>query len=60
LSANLKFDIKFIQVNYNILPTRVYDVILAEQRLFMGYYRQNNLGELVKRYLKEYRDKDVS
>jgi hypothetical protein len=25
----------------------------------MGYYRQNNLGELVKRYLKEYRDKDV-
>jgi DNA polymerase I-like protein with 3'-5' exonuclease and polymerase domains len=59
VGANLKFDIKFIQVNYNILLTRVYDVILAEQRLFMGYYRQNNLGELVKRYLKEYRDKDV-
>lgn len=59
VGANLKFDIKFIQVNYKVLLTRVFDVILAEQRLFMGYYRHNNLGELVKRYLKEYRDKDV-
>ena len=57
--ANLKFDIKFIQTNYNILLTRVYDVILAEQRLYMKYYKFNNLGELVKRYLKEYRDKDT-
>lgn len=59
VGANLKFDIKFIQIKYDILLTRVYDVIIAEQRLFMGYYRHNNLGELVKRYLKEYRDKDV-
>jgi DNA polymerase I-like protein with 3'-5' exonuclease and polymerase domains len=59
IGANLKFDIKFIQAKYDILLTRVYDVIIAEQRLFMGYYRHNNLGELVKRYLKEYRDKDV-
>jgi len=59
VGANLKFDIKFIQVKYNILLIKVYDVIIAEQRLFMGYYRHNNLGELVKRYLKEYRDKDV-
>ena len=59
VGANLKFDIKFIQTNYNILLTRVYDVIIAEQRLFMGYYRHNNLAELVKRYLKEYRDKEV-
>ena len=59
VGANLKFDIKFIQTNYNILLTRVYDVVIAEQRLFMGYYRHNNLAELVKRYLKEYRDKEV-
>lgn len=59
VGANLKFDIKFIQVKYNILLTRVYDVILAEQRLYMKYYLHNNLGELVKRYLKEYRDKDT-
>lgn len=57
--ANLKFDIKFIQAKYGVLLTRVYDVILAEQRLYMKYYQYNNLGELVKRYLKEYRDKDT-
>jgi len=57
--ANLKFDIKFILAKYNLLLTRVYDVILAEQRLYMKYYQYNNLGELVKRYLKEYRDKDT-
>jgi len=57
--ANLKFDIKFIQAKYGLLLTRVYDVILAEQRLYMKFYQYNNLGELVKRYLKEYRDKDT-
>lgn len=59
VGANLKFDIKFIQAKYNILLTRVYDVIIAEQRLYMKFYQYNNLGELVKRYLKEYRDKDT-
>ncbi len=59
VGANLKFDIKFIQAKYGILLTRIYDVILAEQRLYMKYYMYNNLGELVKRYLKEYRDKDT-
>jgi len=57
--ANLKFDIKFIQAKYSLLLTRVYDVILTEQRLYMKFYQYNNLGELVKRYLKEYRDKDT-
>lgn len=59
VGANLKFDIKFIQAKYNILLLRVYDVILAEQRLYMKFYQYNNLGELVKRYLKEYRDKET-
>lgn len=59
IGANLKFDIKFIQAKYGILLTRVYDVILAEQRLFMKYYERNNLAELVNRYMGEYRNKDT-
>jgi DNA polymerase I-like protein with 3'-5' exonuclease and polymerase domains len=59
VGANLKFDIKFIQTNYNLLLTRVYDVIIAEQRLYMKFYQYNNLAELVQRYLKEYRNKTV-
>ena len=59
IGANLKFDIKLIQAKYNILLTRVYDVILAEQRLFMKFYQRNNLGELVMRYMNEYRNKDT-
>lgn len=59
VGANLKFDIKLIQAKYDILLTRVYDVIIAEQRLYMKFYQYNNLGELVARYLKEYRNKDT-
>ena len=36
LGANLKFDYKFVKVKYGVTFTRMFDVMIAEQRLVQG------------------------
>lgn len=36
IGANIKFDYKFVKVKYNITFTKMYDVMIAEQRLNQG------------------------
>ena len=37
IGANIKFDYKFIKVKYDITFTKMYDVMIAEQRLVQGH-----------------------
>ncbi|MBR1718727.1 MAG: hypothetical protein IJ715_05610, partial [Bacilli bacterium] len=53
VGQNLKFDIKFLY-NYGIIPTKVYDTMIVEQLLYLGYPAGEikfGLDSLVKRYL---------
>lgn len=53
IGHNLKFDIEYLY-NYKIVPTRIYDTMIAEQVLYMGYKSKqihHNLGSVVQRYL---------
>ena len=52
IGHNLKFDIKFLKTNSGHLIKRVYDTMIAEQRLYMGAGLSFGLDELVQRYLK--------
>lgn len=36
IGHNIKFDLKFLY-NYNIIPRKVYDTMIVEQLLFLGY-----------------------
>lgn len=36
IGQNLKFDLKFLY-NYNIIPLKVYDTMIVEQMLYLGY-----------------------
>lgn len=47
---NLKYDIKILKVNSGILIKRLYDTMIAEQRLFMGAGYSFGYDELVSRY----------
>jgi len=55
---NAKFDIKFINKNYDFIPEHIFDTMVAEAILNAGmhspYYA---LKELAKNYLDEYMDK---
>ena len=53
IGTNLKFDIKFLY-NYKIVPTKVYDLMICEQTLYLGYKAglvSYNLHDIVKRHL---------
>lgn len=53
LGHNLKYDIKLISTNYNILFYRLYDTMIAEQRLWMKSGYRFGYADLVERYLKK-------
>lgn len=53
LGHNLKYDIKLIKTNYNIMLTRLYDTMIAEQRIWMKSGYRFGYADLVGRYLKK-------
>ena len=56
---NLKFDLQFLY-NYGIVPLNVYDTMIIEQLLFLGYYSlRYNLAAVVKRRLNITLDKSI-
>ena len=56
LGHNIKFDIKFSVVEDEITITKVYDTMLAEQRLYMKSGLSVALASLVTRYIDVYPD----
>ena len=52
LGANCKFDYKFIKTKYNIQINKMFDVMIAEQRLRQGFDTSNSLDSIVERRLK--------
>lgn len=58
---NLKFDLQFLY-NHNIIPTKVYDTMIVEQLLYLGYPSGQisySLKEVAHRYLNLEMDKTV-
>ena len=56
---NLKFDLQFLY-NYGIIPLNVYDTMIIEQLLFLGYYSlRYNLASVAKRRLDITLDKSI-
>lgn len=58
---NLKFDLQFLY-NHNIIPTKVYDTMIIEQLLYLGYPSGQisySLKEVAHRYLNLEMDKTV-
>lgn len=58
---NLKFDLQFLY-NYGIIPTQVYDTMIVEQLLHLGYPTgiiSYSLKSVAWKYLKEDIDKTV-
>lgn len=53
LGHNLKYDIKLIKTNYGIMLRRLYDTMIAEQRLWMKSGYTYGYADLVGRYLKK-------
>ncbi len=53
IGHNLKYDIKLIKTNYNIMFTRLYDTMIAEQRLWMKSGYRFGYADLVQRYLEK-------
>lgn len=61
IGQNLKFDLQFLY-NYGIIPRKVYDTMIVEQLLYLGYPPGNisySLKEIAYRYLGENIDKTV-
>jgi DNA polymerase I-like protein with 3'-5' exonuclease and polymerase domains len=59
IGHNLKFDLQFLY-NYGIVPLKVYDTMIIEQLLFLGYYSlRYNLAAVVKRRLNITLDKSI-
>jgi DNA polymerase I-like protein with 3'-5' exonuclease and polymerase domains len=61
IGQNLKFDFQFL-FPFNIIPTRFYDVMVADQVLYLGYPSSEikyNLHDICERYLGIYLDKSV-
>ena len=53
IGHNLKFDIEYLY-NYGIVPNQIYDTMIAEQTLYLGYKPKNihhSLGDVTRRYL---------
>jgi DNA polymerase-1 len=58
---NLKFDISFLY-NYEIIPTKVWDTMIVEQLLYLGYdskYFHYSLKAVAERYLNISIDKSI-
>ena len=56
---NLKFDLQFLY-NYSIVPLKVYDTMICEQVLYLGYSPEQvsmSLANVLKRYTGEDLDK---
>jgi DNA polymerase-1 len=56
---NLKFDLQFLY-NYSIVPLKVYDTMICEQVLYLGYSSEQvsmSLANVLKRYTGEDLDK---
>lgn len=51
LGSNIKFDHKMLIVNANINMKYFYDIMIAEQRIYMGLGRSNRLDAMEERYL---------
>ena len=61
VGQNLKFDLKFLY-SKGIVPTRVYDTMIVEQLLYLGYPAgiiSYSLANIAKRYLKIDIDKSI-
>lgn len=59
IGHNLKFDLQFLY-NYGIVPLNVYDTMIIEQLLFLGYYSlRYNLAAVAKRRLDITLDKSI-
>ena len=67
IGQNLKFDLQWLY-NYNIIPLKVYDTMIVEQLLYLGYppeYKDTingiaySLSSIAKRRLDVYIDKTV-
>jgi len=56
LGQNIKFDIKYIKTKHNIFFTKLWDTMIAEQRLYMKSGMRNGLDSLAQRYLDIYPD----
>lgn len=61
LLQNAVFDYKMIKSNFGIELNRIYDTMLAEQLLYLGYRGiKLNLGHLVSKYLHLDMPKDIA
>lgn len=52
IGHNLKFDIEFLY-NHDIVPRKVYDTMVCEQLLYLGYHKGQvsfSLGDVLQRY----------
>jgi len=65
VGQNLKFDLQWLY-NYSITPLRVYDTMIAEQLIYLGFPPAGKpggisyaLNEIAMRYLGKYIDKTV-
>lgn len=61
IGHNLKFDLQFLY-NYGIIPLNVYDTMIVEQMLYLGYPNgiiKYSLAEVANRRLKIFIDKTV-
>ena len=61
IGHNLKFDLQFLY-NYKIIPRKIYDTMIVEQLLYLGYPSGQisySLKEVAKRYLDIDIDKTV-
>lgn len=55
IGHNIKFDLKFLMTELGFIwREKVYDTMIAEQRLYMGGSYKNDLASLAFRYLNEY------
>ncbi len=59
LGHNIKFDIKFVKVMYNILLTNLYDTMIAEQCIFQKSGMSMSLTSLTGRYLNKPMFKEI-
>lgn len=65
IGHNLKFDLQFLY-NHGIIPRKVYDTMIVEQLLYLGYPSKGNIGgigyslaDVAQRRLGIYLDKSV-
>lgn len=61
IGHNIKFDLKFLY-NYNIIPRKVYDTMIVEQLLFLGYpkgIKRYSLAAIAKERLGVDIDKSI-